>query len=50
MKASRNGPGFSHNFFVDDLPLFAKATQENWEAISKVLEEFCSLNESENKQ
>ena len=43
VKASRNGPGFSHNFFADDLPLFAKATQENWEAIPKVLEEFCSL-------
>lgn len=43
VKASRNGSGFSHIFFADDLLLFAKATQENWEAISEVLEEFCSL-------
>ena len=42
IKASRNGPGFSHIFFVDDLLLFGKATQENCEAISEVLEEFCS--------
>ena len=41
VKASRNGPGFSHIFFADDLLFFAKATQENCEAISKVLEEFC---------
>ena len=43
VKASRNEPGFSHIFFVDDLLLFAKATQENCEAISEVLEEFCSV-------
>nr|POE52758.1 putative ribonuclease h protein [Quercus suber] len=42
VKASRNGPSFSHIFFADDLLLFAKATQENCEAISEVLEEFCS--------
>ena len=33
VKASRNEPVFSHIFFADDLFLFAKATQENWEAI-----------------
>lgn len=43
VKASRNGLGFSHIFFADDLLLFAKATQENCEAISEVLKEFCSL-------
>nr|POE78861.1 aaa-atpase [Quercus suber] len=42
VKALRNGPGFSHIFFTDDLLLFAKATQENCEAIFEVLEEFCS--------
>lgn len=43
VKALRNEPGFSPIFFMDDLLLFAKATQENFKAISKVLEEFCSL-------
>ena len=33
VKASRNGPGFSHMYFADDLLLFAKANQGNCEAI-----------------
>ena len=44
VKASRNGLGFSHMFFADDLLLFAKANLENCETISDVLEEFCSLS------
>ena len=44
VKASRNGPGFSHMFFADDLLLFAKSNQKNCETISDVLEEFCSLS------
>lgn len=33
VKASRNGPGFSHMYFADDLLLFAKSNQGNCEAI-----------------
>ena len=44
VKASRNGPGFSHMYFADDLLLFAKANQGNCEAISDVLEEFNFLS------
>ena len=44
VKASRNGPGFSHMFFADDLLLFAKSNHKNCETISDVLEEFCSLS------
>ena len=44
VKASRSGPSFSHLFFADDLMLFAKANAENCVAISKVLDNFCSLS------
>ena len=43
VKAYRDGPSFSHMFFANDLLLFAKATSENCEAITDVLEEFCSF-------
>ena len=43
MKASRNGPSFSHVLFVDDLMLFAKANHKNCEAIIEVLNNFCNL-------
>lgn len=41
VKASRNGPAFSHLFFADDLVLFASADSENCHAINDVLQEFC---------
>ena len=41
IKASRNGLGFSHIFFADDLFLFAKTNESNIEAIVVVLDEFC---------
>lgn len=44
VKASRNGLGFSHIFFADDILLFAKANLENYETISDILEEFHSLS------
>ena len=43
IKASRNGSGFSHIFFADDLLLFAKTDESNIEAIVVVLDEFCRL-------
>ena len=43
IKASKNGPSFSHVFFVDDFMLFAKANTKNCEAILEVLDNFCSL-------
>ena len=43
VRASRSGPSFSHVFFVDDLMLFAKAGYKNCEAITEVLDKFCSL-------
>ena len=42
MKASRNGPSFSHLFFADDLVLFAEADTENCLAINEDLQEFCA--------
>ncbi|KAK9993617.1 hypothetical protein SO802_023320 [Lithocarpus litseifolius] len=42
VKASRNGPSFSHLFFADDLVLFAGADSDNCHAINAVLYEFCS--------
>ena len=41
IKASRNGPSFSHLFFADDLVLFAKANADNCNAIREVLDTFC---------
>lgn len=43
IKASRNGPSFSHIFYTDDLLLFAKANYKNCEAIIEVLDNFCNL-------
>ena len=43
IKTSKNGPSFSHVFFVDDLMLFVKANAKNCEAIIKVLDSFCKL-------
>lgn len=43
IKASRNGPCFSHIFFTNDLTLFAKAYDKNCEAIMEVLDNFYSL-------
>ena len=41
VKTQRNGPSFSHLFFIDDLVLFAKANYTSCTAIREVLEEFC---------
>ena len=43
IKASKNGPSFSHVFFADDLMLSAKANTKNCEVILDVLDNFCSL-------
>ena len=43
IKASRNGPSFSHIFYADDLMLFAKANSKNCDAILEVLDNFCNL-------
>ena len=43
IKASRNGPSFSHIFFVVDLLLFAKANSKNSKAIMDVLDHFYNL-------
>ena len=40
IKASRNGPSFSHVFFADDLMLFTKANHKNCEVIMEVLDVF----------
>ena len=44
LRASRWGPGFFHIFFVDDLLLFAKANFKNCDAISEVLQTFCTTS------
>ena len=41
VRASRNGPFFSHLFFADDLMLFANADQDNCNTIKSVLHDFC---------
>ena len=43
IKASKNGPSFSHVFFANDFMLFAKANTKNSEAIVEVLDNFCTL-------
>ena len=43
IKASRNGPSFSHIIFANDLLLFTKANSKNCEAIIDVLDHFCNL-------
>ena len=43
IKASKNGPSFSHIFYADDLMLFAKANSKNCNAILEVLENFCNM-------
>ena len=43
IKASWNGPSFSHVFFADDILLFAKANSKNCNAIIEVLSNFCNL-------
>ena len=43
IKASKNGPSFSHVFYADDLMLFAKANSKNCDAIVEVLDNFCNL-------
>ena len=43
VRASRSGLSFSHVFFADDLMLFVKADYKNCEAITEVLDKFCSL-------
>lgn len=43
IKASKNGPSFSHIFYVDDLMLFAKANSKNCATIVEVLDNFCNM-------
>ena len=43
IKASKNGPIFSHIFYADDLMLFAKANSKNCNAILEVLDNFCNM-------
>ena len=44
MKASRNGPSFSHLFFADDLVLFAKANWKNCCNVRETLDSFCDIS------
>jgi hypothetical protein len=41
IKASRNGPSFSHMFFADDLLLCAEASSSCCTTITRILEDFC---------
>ena len=41
IKASRNGPSFSHLFFVDDLLLCAEASSSCCSTITRILKDFC---------
>ena len=54
IRASRNGPTFTHLFFADDLILFATASLKNYHTIKKVLDTFClassqKINHSKSK-
>ncbi|GMJ00023.1 hypothetical protein HRI_003671500 [Hibiscus trionum] len=40
----RNGPLISHLFFADDLVLFAEASLEQFDVVSRVLREFCECS------
>ena len=42
LKASKDNMGISYLFFADDIILFSKADRRGCEAISEVLEKFCS--------
>lgn len=44
IKVSRDAPGVSHVFFVDDLVLFAEATTENANLMRKCMDSFCSIS------
>ena len=44
VKASKGGPAVSHLFFVDDLILFAKVDEKNFQSIWEVLEVFGELS------
>ena len=44
VKASRNGPAFSHLFFANDLVLFAKADLKNCCHVREALDTFCDLS------
>ena len=44
VKASRNGPAFSHLFFVDVLVLFAKADLKNCYNVKETLDTICELS------
>ena len=44
VKASRNGPAFSHLFFADDLVLFARADMKNCCHVRETLDTFCELS------
>lgn len=44
MKASRSGPGVSHNFFADDFLLFGEASTKQTYAMDKILPRFCAMS------
>ena len=44
LKASSNGPTFSHLFFADELLLFVRANEENCGSVREAIEEFCLLS------
>ncbi|XP_075654894.1 uncharacterized protein LOC142625070 [Castanea sativa] len=50
VKASRNGPAFSHLFFADDLVLFAKANLKNCDNVKETLDTFCELSRQKRVQ
>ena len=43
VRASKNGPSFSHVLFANDILLFAKANTKNCNSIMEVLNNFCNL-------